>query len=700
MRRTYECLLPDGTTAPCGPGVEQCVPYTSDWPLPDLPRFHLLDPSCVMNDPNGPVYDDVHGMYHVFFQDHLAIPPGGGPVWAHVCSRDLVHWARLPVALWNDEAYDSQAIFTGSATVFLDQIVQVYPGICTKDVWPECETGTTLALALPANRSDPFLTNWTKPFELNPIANNTQRDPTSAWRTAHGEWRLSTYDAELFATADFKEWYRIGTQPGFEVGECPSLMPLPRSVPSANISSTGRLEAEGGGGAGGSALGGDDASPSTRGATLSSPTHVPRHLRPDFINDATLSSPTHVHKWSHDWVDSYRPGVYIDGPPGKPGVWTPTVDWAFGNASQVADVGAFYASKDLAGPEPRGRRIVWGWTAYAGPFQGVLSLAREVTWHPVLRQLLFSPLAEQDGLRQLPKLVDEGPIPLGAGGVHQLGTWAAGGAGRQSEVEVSFALPRHAASFGVSVMGDGDGTTGMLFFAEYVPPPTAQRLGRRLPHRMGAMLGAPHAIRVGSVNLSISTQYQPWMPNTTLWCCDYTSVNGTDAAACQAACVAAAPTCAAWTFSAADAQHGAPPKCTLRSAVANTAQTMWRPPIRSEGATSGVLGAPSKLMGGKTDTLLIAPTDTNLTIRVYVDHGLAEGFWQGGRVAMTRIATPAYTGASEGFAVHAVDAVTLVRAEAWRVGDIWVSAEEVLRTPRPKTTGDEASSRSHYDDDP
>jgi sucrose-6-phosphate hydrolase SacC (GH32 family) len=164
-----------------------------------------------MNDPNGPVYDDVHGMYHVFFQDHLAIPPGGGPVWAHVCSRDLVHWARLPVALWNDEAYDSQAIFTGSATVFLDQIVQVYPGICTKDVWPECETGTTLALALPANRSDPFLTNWTKPFELNPIANNTQRDPTSAWRTAHGEWRLSTYDAELFATADFKEWYRVGT---------------------------------------------------------------------------------------------------------------------------------------------------------------------------------------------------------------------------------------------------------------------------------------------------------------------------------------------------------------------------------------------------------------------------------------------------------------------------------------------------------
>ena len=88
-------------------------------------HYHVMDASCRMNDPNGPVYDSRHKMYHLFFQAHLALPGGDGPVWAHVASRDLVHWARLPVALWNDRAYDSEAVYTGSATIVNGGIVQV-----------------------------------------------------------------------------------------------------------------------------------------------------------------------------------------------------------------------------------------------------------------------------------------------------------------------------------------------------------------------------------------------------------------------------------------------------------------------------------------------------------------------------------------------------------------------------------------------
>ena len=52
----------------------------------------------------------VHGMYHNFYQDHLAEPqaemgPGRGPDWGHWISRDFLHWARLPVAIWNDQWY-------------------------------------------------------------------------------------------------------------------------------------------------------------------------------------------------------------------------------------------------------------------------------------------------------------------------------------------------------------------------------------------------------------------------------------------------------------------------------------------------------------------------------------------------------------------------------------------------------------------
>jgi hypothetical protein len=143
--------------------------------LTHIVLHHFLHPppptqdlSCSENDPNFPFYDDVHGMYHLFYQDHLYInnshhahgpdighgmcmcicpsflprmtgftgghlfvdrlsdltrapPPPSLPssLFARdtVISRDFVHWAHLPVAIWNDQWYDNAAIFTGSATV-------------------------------------------------------------------------------------------------------------------------------------------------------------------------------------------------------------------------------------------------------------------------------------------------------------------------------------------------------------------------------------------------------------------------------------------------------------------------------------------------------------------------------------------------------------------------------------------------------
>ena len=47
--------------------------------------------------------------------------------------RDLVRWARLPVALWNGpEWHDEVAVYTGSATIDSDTGTPflVYPGKC------------------------------------------------------------------------------------------------------------------------------------------------------------------------------------------------------------------------------------------------------------------------------------------------------------------------------------------------------------------------------------------------------------------------------------------------------------------------------------------------------------------------------------------------------------------------------------------
>ena len=51
------------------------------------------------NDPNGLFFHN--GVYHLFFQDHVPMQVGG-----HLASADLIHWRRLPIAIWNDAWYD------------------------------------------------------------------------------------------------------------------------------------------------------------------------------------------------------------------------------------------------------------------------------------------------------------------------------------------------------------------------------------------------------------------------------------------------------------------------------------------------------------------------------------------------------------------------------------------------------------------
>lgn len=205
----------------------------------DAPQFHVRDYSCGMNDPAAVVYDPVHAVYHDHWEDHVAAP-GGQYTRGHAVSRDMIHWARMPVSLWNDRPYDSWAIFTGSATVVEGKVVQIYPGLCHGNSEDGCPGATNLAIAVPEDPSDPLQTNWTKDGKVgaltgyvNPIANNTGRDPSTAWRTPSGEWRITSYGSQIYGSMDFKKWYHIGQQQGFPKGECPSFFPLPKSTPGA-----------------------------------------------------------------------------------------------------------------------------------------------------------------------------------------------------------------------------------------------------------------------------------------------------------------------------------------------------------------------------------------------------------------------------------------------------------------------------------
>ncbi|PGD65506.1 glycosyl hydrolase family 32, partial [Bacillus toyonensis] len=61
------------------------------------PTYHIHSPYGLMNDPNGVSY--YNNEYHVFYQWYPFAPIHGMKHWAHVKSKDLIHWERMPVAI-------------------------------------------------------------------------------------------------------------------------------------------------------------------------------------------------------------------------------------------------------------------------------------------------------------------------------------------------------------------------------------------------------------------------------------------------------------------------------------------------------------------------------------------------------------------------------------------------------------------------
>eukprot|EP01050_Picozoa_sp_SAG11_P009123 SAG11_NODE_839_length_6916_cov_7.427314_2_plen_408_part_00 len=257
---------------------------------------------------------------------------------------------------------------------------------------------------MPKNESDPLYQDWLKAppggsLADNPLVNNTQRDPSSAWQTKAGEWRLTTFTGRVYHSWDFVRWSSppnasdgtVMDKPLFPQGECPSFFPLPKLVPG------------------------------TEG----------------FAGAAAGALPTHVHKHSSGG-DYMQVGTYDEGAENTTGIWTPLA----GVGPQRIDAApgwGLYASKDFHDPV-KDRRINWGWlttTEY-----GIQSLPRELHYHPQLRQLTFNPVEEQAALRIMPPLASIAGHVLAPHSSVSLdqGQWPNGTAS-QSEVEVKFKMP-------------------------------------------------------------------------------------------------------------------------------------------------------------------------------------------------------------------------------------------------------------------
>ena len=90
------------------------------------PKFHITGGTGWINDPNGLIY--YKNKYHVFYQYYPHDTNWGPMHWGHVVSDDLIHWERLPIALYPKITSGEDGCFSGTAIEHNDTLYVVYTG--------------------------------------------------------------------------------------------------------------------------------------------------------------------------------------------------------------------------------------------------------------------------------------------------------------------------------------------------------------------------------------------------------------------------------------------------------------------------------------------------------------------------------------------------------------------------------------------
>lgn len=281
--------------------------------------YHFQPEKNWMNDPNGPLF--YKGWYHFFYQYNPYGAVWGNIVWGHAVSKDLVNWVHLPLAMVADKWYDINGVWTGSATILpTGELVMLYTGSTNMSVQVQ-------NLAVPSDPSDPLLLRWDK-FPDNPVLVPPPgcdvrdfRDPTTAWLTPDGKWRIAigskvgrTGISFLYDTLDFKKFEQVNSVlhgvPGTGMWECVDFYPV--STDAEN---------------------GLDTSAQGQGV---------KHVLKVSLDD--------------DRNDYYALGSYIHGN----STWVPDNEEIDVGIGLRYDYGRFYASKTFYDQNKK-RRVLWGW---------------------------------------------------------------------------------------------------------------------------------------------------------------------------------------------------------------------------------------------------------------------------------------------------------------------------------------------------
>ncbi|XP_041998022.1 beta-fructofuranosidase, insoluble isoenzyme 1-like [Salvia splendens] len=328
--------------------------------------YHFQPTKNWMNDPNGPMY--YKGYYHLFYQYNPNGSVWGNIVWAHSVSQDLINWKRLDAAIYPSQPFDKFGCWSGSATVLPGgKPIILYTGITD-------EHNTQVQnYAIPANLSDPLLTEWVKP-DNNPLIvpdrwiNKTAfRDPTTAWLGRDGLWRITISGvvrqmgiAHLYKSRDFTHWVKakhpLHAVAGTGNWECPEFFPVSES-------------------------GSNGLDTSVMGPKV-------KHVLKISLDDTRY--------------EYYTIGTYYT----ITDRYIPDEGMIDNRNGLRYDYGNFYASKSFFDPSTN-RRIVWGWANESDSvnddvnkgWSGIQLIPRTISLDPNGKQLLLWPIKEIETLR-------------------------------------------------------------------------------------------------------------------------------------------------------------------------------------------------------------------------------------------------------------------------------------------------------------
>ncbi|VAI40589.1 unnamed protein product [Triticum turgidum subsp. durum] len=309
-----------------------------------------------------------NGVYHEFYQYNPdgAFDPNDSlmnMVWGHSVSTDLINWIGLEPAIEPDTPSDICGCWTGSATIlFGEQPVIIYTGLIDR------KANQVQNIALPKNRSDPYLREWAK-VGNNPVIQHVIpglnsshfRDPTTGWIGPDGLWRIAVGaevngigTALLYKSKDFMNWTRIArplySNNALNMWECLDFFAV---LPGSN-----------------------------NGLDMSS--QIP-------------SGAKHVLKVSINSCDMYIVGVYDL----KRDEFVPDTVQDDNRLWTRIDYGTFYASKSFFDSK-HGRRVIWAWSNETDSYSddiakgwaGIHSIPRTIWLDGDGKQLIQWPVEE------------------------------------------------------------------------------------------------------------------------------------------------------------------------------------------------------------------------------------------------------------------------------------------------------------------